>query len=206
MSSYPTIRDPKGDHLMTPENTALVIIDYQPVQVNSIGSMPRDQLINNIVATAKAAHGFGLPIVLSTVNGQRGDTIKVLREAVGPGVKTIDRTSINSWEDADFVKAVKATGRRKILMTALWSEVCLNLVTLDALHDGYEVYVPVDAVGGISKLTHKASLSRMQQAGARLTSVAQFVCELQRDWNRRATVPIMVEALVSVGAFLRSES
>ncbi|MDR1671252.1 MAG: hydrolase [Alistipes sp.] len=206
MSSYPTVRDPKSDHLMSPANTALVIIDYQPVQVASISSMPRDQLITNIVATARAAHGFGLPVVLSTVNGQRGDTIRVLREAIGPDVKTIDRTSINSWEDADFVKAVKATGRKKLIMTALWTEVCLSLVTLDALHDGYEVYIPVDAVGGISRTTHKAAISRMTQAGARLTSVAQFACELQRDWNRKATVPVMVEALTAVGAFLRSEA
>jgi nicotinamidase-related amidase len=206
MSSYPTIRDPKGDHLISPQNAALVVIDYQPVQVNSIGSMPRDQLITNIVATARAARGFNLPVVLSTVNGQRGDTIRLLREALGPDVHPIDRTSINSWEDADFVKAVKATGRKKLIMTALWTEVCLSLVTLDALHDGYEVYLPVDAVGGISRVTHKAALARMTQAGAHLTSVAQFVCELQRDWNRKATVPVMVEALTAVGAFLRSEA
>jgi nicotinamidase-related amidase len=206
MSSYPTIRDPKADHLLSPANAALVIIDYQPVQVNSIASMPRAELITNIVATARAARGFNLPIVLSTVNGARGDTIKVLRDAVGAGVKTIDRTSINSWEDADFVAAVKATGRKKLIMTALWSEVCLSLVTLDALHDGFEVYLPVDAVGGISRVTHRAALNRLTQAGAHLTSVAQFTCELQRDWNRKATVPVMVEALTAVGAFLRSEA
>jgi nicotinamidase-related amidase len=205
MSSYPTIRDPKSDHLITSENAALIVIDYQPTQVDSINSMPRDRLVTNIVAVARLARGFGLPVVLSTVNGKRGDTIGVLRDALGPGTETIDRTSINSWEDADFVKAVKATGRRKLVMTALWTEACLSLVTLDALHEGCEVYLPVDAVGGVSHVTHKAALRRMEQAGAHLTSVAQLACELQRDWNRTATVPVMVEALTAVGAFLKTE-
>ncbi|MDR1756215.1 MAG: hydrolase [Culturomica sp.] len=204
MSSYPTIRDPKNDHLLTPENSALVIIDYQPVQVNSINSMPRAELIENIVTVAKVAVGYKLPIILSTVNKKNGDTIKVLRDVLG-NIPSYERTAINSWEDKEFVEAVKKTGRKKLIMTALWTEVCLSLPTLDALHEGYEVYPVVDAVGGTSEIAHKVALKRMAQAGARLTTVAQFVCELQRDWNRAKTVPVMVDALVSVGAFLKSE-
>jgi nicotinamidase-related amidase len=204
MSSYPTIRDPRTDHLLTPENSALIIIDYQPVQVGSIGSMPRAELINNIVAVAKIAVGYKIPIVLSTVNVRNGDTIKVLRDVL-VGVPSIERTAINSWEDKDFVEAVRATGRKKLIMTALWTEVCLSLPTLDALHEGYEVYPVTDAVGGTSLHAHTVALERMQQAGAGLTSVTQLVCELQRDWNRVKTVPLMVEVLTSVGAFLRDK-
>jgi nicotinamidase-related amidase len=204
MSSYPTIRDPKTDHLISPKNSALIVIDYQPIQVNSINSMPRAELITNIVAVAKIAKGFGLPIVLSTVNKKRGDTIRVLREVLGD-IPSYERTSINSWEDKDFVEAVKATGRKKLIMTALWTEVCLTLPSLDALREGYEVYPVVDAVGGTSKIAHQTALNRLQQAGAQLISVPQFACELQRDWNRAETVGVMVEALTAVGAFLQSE-
>jgi nicotinamidase-related amidase len=201
MSSYPTIRDPKRDHLISPENSALIIIDYQQRQVDSVRSMPIDEMTANIVAVAKIARGFGLPIVLSTVNKARtGDTIKPLRDVLGD-TPSYERTSINAWEDKEFYEAVRATGRKKLIMTALWTEVCLSLPTLDALHEGFEVYPVVDAVGGSSVVAHKVALKRMQQAGAQLTSVAQFACELQRDWNRLSTVPLMVEALVTVGAF-----
>ena len=121
MSSYDKIRNAKEDHLVTPENSALIIIDYQPTQVDSINSMPRAELINNIVAMAKLAKGFGLPVVLSTVNvsnHHNGDTIKVLKDVLND-TPSYDRTSINAWEDKDFVEAVKATGRTKLLMTAL---------------------------------------------------------------------------------------
>jgi nicotinamidase-related amidase len=203
MSSYPTVRDPKKDHLLTPQNSALVIIDYQPIQVGSINTMPRDLLITNMVALAQLATGFKIPVVLSTVNGPRGDTIKVLREALPPGTKTIDRTSINAWEDRDFVEAVKATGRKKLIMTALWTEICLSLPSLDALREGYEVYPVVDAVGGTTRTAHETALRRLEQAGAQLISVPQLAGELQRDWNRGETVPVMVKVLTMTGAFLR---
>lgn len=204
MSSYP-IRDPKTDHLITPENVALIIIDYQPVQVNSINSMARAELIKNITLVVKLAKGYNLPIVLSTVNvatGINSDTIPVLRQVLD-SVPSYDRTSINAWEDKEFREAVNTTGRKKLLMTALWTEVCLSLPTLDALKEGYEVYPIVDAVGGTSEIAHKTALKRMSQAGAQLTTVTQLVCELQRDWARKTTVPIMVETLTEAGAFLR---
>jgi len=204
VSSYP-IRDPKTDHLITPENVALIIIDYQPVQVNSINSMARAELIKNITLVVKLAKGYNLPIVLSTVNvatGINSDTIPVLRQVLD-SVPSYDRTSINAWEDKEFREAVNTTGRKKLLMTALWTEVCLSLPTLDALKEGYEVYPIVDAVGGTSEIAHKTALKRMSQAGAQLTTVTQLVCELQRDWARKTTVPIMVETLTEAGAFLR---
>jgi nicotinamidase-related amidase len=208
MSSYPTIRDPKQDHLVTPQNAALVIIDYQPTQVGSINSMSRATLINNIVTLAKMARGYNLPIVLSTVNvatHRNGETIKVLKDVL-EGIPSLDRTSINAWEDLDFVEAVKATGRRKLLMAALWTEACLTFPTLDAIAEGFEIYPVVDAVGGTSVVAHEAALRRVEQAGAHLTSIAQLACELQRDWNRTDTVPVMVEGLFGVGAFLQDKA
>ena len=186
-----TIRDPKADHLLTPQNSAFIIIDYQPVQVNSIASMDRQLLVNNIVGTAKAAVAYGLPIIHSTVNVKTGlnkPPIPQLRKVLGH-LPTIDRTTINSWEDVEFKAAVEATGRKKLIMTALWTEACLAFPALDALKEGYEVYVVADAVGGTSVAAHEAALRRIEQAGGQLISKTQLYCELQRDWARTDTVP-----------------
>ncbi|MGL4260700.1 MAG: isochorismatase family protein, partial [Afipia sp.] len=164
------IRNPKTDHLLTPENAAFIIIDYQPIQVSSIRSMPREELVFNIVSVAKAAVNYNLPIVHSTVNvatGRNKPPIQDLQDVIGH-LPTYDRTSINSWEDADFKQAVKAIGRRKLIMTALWTEACLTFPALDAIQEGFEVYVPIDAVGGTSVTAHEAALRRVEQAGANL--------------------------------------
>jgi nicotinamidase-related amidase len=199
--SSEAIRDPVKDHLLTPKNAALVIIDYQPVQVNSIASMDRQLLVNNIVGTAKAAVAYGLPIVHSTVNVKTGlnkPPIAQLRKVLG-NEPTYDRTSINAWEDVEFRNAVKATGRRKLVMTALWTEACLTFPTLDALAEGYEVYAVVDAVGGTSVAAHEAALRRVEQAGGKMISTVQLFCELQRDWNRLVTVPAFINLFIETG-------
>lgn len=200
MASEP-IRDPLKDHLLTPQNAAFVVIDYQPVQVNSIASMDRQLLVNNIVGTAQAALAYKLPIVHSTVNVKTGlnkppipQLAKVLKDH-----PTYDRTSINSWEDVEFRAAVKATGRKKLIMTALWTEACLTFPALDALAEGYEVYVVVDAVGGTSLAAHEAALRRIEQAGGKMISVAQLFCELQRDWSRSETVPAFINLFIGTG-------
>src|SRR5207237_2801690 len=131
-----------------------------------------------------------LPVVLSTVNvktGKNAPTIHQL-QAILPDAEALDRTTINAWEDEQFVRAVKAPGRKKLIMTALWTEACLTFPSLDALRDGYEVYPVVDAVGGTSAEAHRAALERVVQAGAKPVSWVQVVCELQRDWNRKETV------------------
>lgn len=195
------IRDPAGDHLLTPQNAVFVIIDYQPVQVNSIASMDRQLLVDNIVGAARAAVAYGLPIVHSTVNVETGlnkPPIPQIREALA-GVPTIDRTTINSWEDVEFRQAVEKTGRRKLIMTALWTEACLTFPALDALKAGYDVYVVVDAVGGTSVAAHEAALRRIEQAGGRLISTPQLFCELQRDWARQETVPAFIELFIETG-------
>jgi len=200
MASEP-IRDPLKDHLLTPQNSALIVIDYQPVQVNSIDSMNRQLLINNIVGTAKAAVAYGLPIVHSTVNVKSGANkppIAPLRKALA-GIPTYDRSTINSWEDVEFRKAVEATGRKKLIMTALWTEACLTFPALDALKEGYEVYVVADAVGGTSLVAHEMALRRIEQAGGKMISVGQLFCELQRDWARTDTVPAFLNLFIETG-------
>lgn len=195
------IRDPKTDHLLTPQNSAFIIIDYQPVQVNSIASMDRQLLLNNIVGCAKAAIAYGLPIIHSTVNVKTGlnkPPVPQIRKALADH-PTYDRTTINSWEDIEFRKAVEATGRKKLILTALWTEACLTFPALDALAEGYEVYVPIDAVGGTSVAAHDAALRRIEQAGGRMISVPQLFCELQRDWKRSETVPAFMNLFIETG-------
>lgn len=198
-----TIRNPLTDQLLSPQNSALIIIDYQPVQVSSIRSMARDELVFNVTSLAKAAVNYGLPIIHSTVNvatGRNKPPIQALQDVIGH-LPTYDRTSINSWEDTQFKEAVKALGRRKLIIAALWTEACLAFPTLDAIQEGFEVYVPVDAVGGTSLAAHGAALRRMEQAGAKLTSRVQIYCELQRDWAREATVPGFMDVFESFDGF-----
>ncbi|MBU1376224.1 MAG: hydrolase [Alphaproteobacteria bacterium] len=200
MTSFSPLRDPATDHLLTPQNAALVIIDFQPVQVSSIQSIEKRTLVANIIAVARTAKLYGLPTVLSTVNVATGRNQPIIHQLaeVFPEIAPIDRTSINAWEDADFVAAVRATGRKKLIFAALWTEVCLVHPALDALSEGFEVYPVVDAVGGTSRLAHDAGLQRLIQAGAKPTSWVQLICELQRDWNRAETLPGFSEILFAV--------
>ncbi|WP_228556356.1 MULTISPECIES: hydrolase [Myxococcus] len=189
------------DQLLTPKNSAFVVIDYQPVQVNSIASMDRQLLVNNIVGAAKAAVVYGLPIVHSTVNVKTGlnkPPIPQLRKVLEK-FPTYDRTTINSWEDVEFRSAIEATGRKKLILTALWTEACLTFPALDALKAGYEIYVVADAVGGTSVAAHEAGLRRIEQAGGKIISVPQLFCELQRDWSRKETVPAFMDLFIQTG-------
>jgi nicotinamidase-related amidase len=200
MTSEP-IRDPVKDRLLTPKNAAFIIIDYQPVQVNSIASMDRQLLINNVVGASKAATAYGLPIIHSTVNVKTGlnkPPIPQVQRAL-KGVPTIDRTTINSWEDVEFRQAVEKAGRKKLIMTALWTEACLSFPAVDALAEGYEVYVVADAVGGTSVTAHEMALRRIEQAGGKMISVPQLFCELQRDWSRKETVPAFMSLFIETG-------
>jgi len=188
MTSFP-VRDQVNDHLLTPKNAAMVFIDYQPAQVAEIASMDRQLLVDNVVRVAKLGKAFDLPIVLSTVNVKGGakPTLPPLK-AVLSDEKELDRTTINAWEDKEFLAAVEATGRKKLIMCALWTEACLIFPSLDALRDGYDVYPVVDAVGGTSLEAHQYALQRIAQAGGKFESWTQLMCELQRDWSRSDTV------------------
>ena len=197
MSSAP-IRDPFADHLITPQNSALVLIDYQPSQFATVRSMDTGLLLKNIVSTVKTARAFNLPIVHSTVNvaAGQGQTVPQLAELLA-GSPPIDRTTVNSWEDPAFLAAVRATGRRKLILCALWTEVCMAFTALDALRDGYDMYPVVDAVGGTSVEAHRAGLERVAQAGGQPISWVSLACELQRDWARQETVADIVQIVLT---------
>jgi nicotinamidase-related amidase len=193
------VRDPLADHLITPENAAFLFIDYQPAQVAAVRSMDHDLLIKNAVSTVRTIKTFGVPVVHSTVNvasGQQQPTLPELADLLEDD-KPLDRTTVNSWEDVEFVQAVHATGRRKLIFCALWTEVCMAFTALDALREGYEVYPVVDAIGGTSLEAHRAGLDRVTQAGGQPVSWVSLACELQRDWARQDTVPAIVEIVLT---------
>jgi nicotinamidase-related amidase len=198
MTSAP-IRDPLSDHLLTPENAAFLFIDYQPSQLAGVRSMDQELLVKNAISTVRTIKTFGIPVVHSTVNvgtGRGGPTLPELAGLLEDD-KPLDRTTVNSWEDLEFVQAVHATGRRKLILCALWTEICLAFTALDALREGYEVYPVVDAVGGTSPEAHRAGLERVTQAGGQPVSWVSLACELQRDWARQDTVQAVIEIVLT---------
>ena len=197
------------DALLTPENCVLLLIDHQPFQFAGLRSHDTQSVINNVVGLAKAAKVFKVPTLLTTVVEERGGHLLEQLQEVFPEQKPIDRTFINTWEDQRVVDWVKKTGRRKIVMAALWTEICLAMPAIHALGDGYEVYIVTDASGGVSLEAHEMAVLRMTQAGAVPITWTVFGSELQRDWAREETVPALAETLFShmgnVGTSLRWE-
>jgi nicotinamidase-related amidase len=193
------IRDPLADHLITPQNAALLLIDYQPTQVASVRSTDHELLVKNAVSTVRTIKAFGVPVVHSTVNVASGQGQPTIPELAGlvENDKPLDRTTVNSWEDTEFLEAVRATGRRKLIFCALWTEVCMAFTALDALREGYEVYPVVDAIGGTSLEAHRAGLERVVQAGGQPITWVSLACELQRDWARQDTVADVVEIVLT---------
>src|ERR1700722_18576387 len=193
------IRDPLADHLITPQNAALILIDYQPAQVASIRSMDPQLLVKNAVSTVRTIKAFDVPVVHSTVNVASGQGQPTIPELAGllENDKPVDRTTVNSWEDIEFVAAVRATGRRKLIFCALWTEVCMAFTALDAMREGYEVYPVVDAIGGTSAEAHRAGLERVVLAGGQPVSWVSLACELQRDWARQDTVADGIEIVLT---------
>ena len=173
--------------LLNPANSTLILIDHQPMAFG-VQSIDRQTLKNNTVALAKAAKIFNVPTILTSVETKSfsGYIWPELLD-VFPDQQPIERTSMNSWEDKALVAAVKATGRKKLIMAALWTEVCLNFPALEALAEGYEVYIVTDASGGTSKEAHDMSVQRMIQAGAVPVTWQQVLLEYQRDWAHKET-------------------
>lgn len=186
MAQGSVLRDAKSDHLLTPLNAVIAFIDYQPEQFLGVSSKSREDLMLNVVALGRIATDFSVPAVLTTVGVEMGanqGTVPELREMLGQPDE-IDRTTMNSWEDAEFVGAIRKTNRKKLILAGLWTEVCVAFPALDALKEGYEVYFVVDAIGGVSQDAHESAIQRMIQAGARPITTLALACELQRDWAR----------------------
>jgi nicotinamidase-related amidase len=174
--------------LLTPDTCVLVLIDHQPQMAFAVQSIDRQLMISNTVALAKSAKLFGVPTVLTTVSAEGfSGAIFSDVQAVFPEQRPIDRSTMNPWEDQRVVDAVRATGRRTIVMAGLWTEVCVALPALSALAEGWSVVIVEDACGGTSAQAHDASMRRMETAGAVPTSWLTWVLELQRDWARGAT-------------------
>jgi nicotinamidase-related amidase len=180
------IRDPRADRLLTPENCVVVLIDYQPEQYRTVTSSSAEEINLNVLALCKFATAYEVPVVVSTVGVDMGVNTGTAAEILAelPGVREIDRTGVNAWEDEEFRRAIEATGRRNIVMAGLWTEVCLTFPTLDMQAEGYHIYPVADAVGGISPVAHNRALERMQAAGATPITAIQFGAELMRNWAR----------------------
>ena len=177
--------NPSDKGLLTPQNCIVILIDHQPQMFFGVASIDRQKLLNNLMVLAKAAKIFGVPVVLTAIESKEfaGDLLPELLELF-PGERPIERSTMNSWDNGDFVAAVMKTGRRNLVIAALWTEVCLAMPALQALTDGYFVYAVEDASGGMSIVGHHAALRRMEQAGAVSVTALQVLLEFQRDWAR----------------------
>jgi nicotinamidase-related amidase len=172
--------------LYTAADTAVVFIDHQPQMTFGVANIDRATLINNVVFLAKVAKEFGVPAVLTSVEteGFSGYLWPQLLD-VFPGQPIVERSSMNAWDDAGFRKAIEATGKKNILLTGLWTEVCVAWPCIEMIAEGYNIYVVEDCCGATSVVAHDAALSRMVQAGGiRLTTIAALL-EWQRDWARK---------------------
>ncbi|RZN33750.1 hydrolase [Bradyrhizobium sp. Leo121] len=174
--------------MLTPQNCAVALIDYQPAMYQGVQSHDRLVPFNNVQVVAKAAKLFGLPTIISTVaaNTFSGPFMPEITELF-PGNEVIDRTSMNAWIDPNFRKAVQETGRKKFVVAGLWTEACVMFAALEMLKEGFEVYVPADACGDLSLEAHDRSMDRLVQAGAVPITSLQYVFELQQDWARTET-------------------
>ena len=172
------------DALLTPENCVLLLIDHQPFQLANVNSHEPTMVINNVTGLAKVAKVYGVPTILTVVVAERGGEIFKQVQAVFPDQKPIDRTFINSWEDSRVVAAVKKSGRKKLVIAALWSEMCLAMPAIHAMGEGYDVYVVTDASGGVSPESHDMAIRRLVAAGAQPITWIGMYGELQRDWAR----------------------
>ena len=187
------------DALLTPESSVLVLIDHQPFQFANLHSHEPTMIVNNVIGLAKAAKVFGVPTILTTVLEERGGLLIKGLQDVFPEQKPINRTWINTWQDPRVVETVKKTRRKKVVMAALWTEICLAMPAIQAQGEGYEVYVVTDASGGVSVEAHDMAVRRMVQAGIVPMTWLAVASEWQRDWAREGTLPALSEMLAAHG-------
>ena len=181
--------------LLRPEDSVLVLIDHQPYQLANLNSHDPQAVVNNSAALAKAAKAFGVPTILTSVIADRGGLIFPQITDVFPGQEVIDRTFINTWEDEKVVEAVKATGRKQLIIAGLWTEICVAMPVIQALGEGWDVTVITDASGGTSIEAHQVSIQRMIAAGANVMTWLALAAEWQRDWARTDHAAELTEVL-----------
>jgi nicotinamidase-related amidase len=185
------------DALLTPERSVLLLIDHQAFQFANLHSHEPTLIINNVVGLTKAAKAFNVPTILTTVTEERGGLLLKGIQDVFPTQKPINRTSLNSWEDPRVVEAVKKTGRKQLVVAALWTEICLAMPVIHSLAEGYEVFIVTDASGGVTREAHDMAVLRMVQAGAVPITWVAVMSEWQRDWAREATIPAIADITVA---------
>jgi nicotinamidase-related amidase len=188
--------------LLTPDSCAVALIDYQPQMFFGTMSHERTTILHNVQAIAKASKLFKVPTILTTVAAKSfsGDMVPEV-QSVFPEQAPIDRTSMNSWEDANFRRAIEATGKKKIVIAGLWTEVCVSFPTIQMIAEGYEIYVPTDACGDVSHEAHERAVQRIIQAGAVPMTSFQYMFELQRDWARGETYEGCMDILKAHSAY-----
>jgi nicotinamidase-related amidase len=187
-------RSEKG--LLTPDNCVVAFIDHQPQMLFGTSNFDRQSIINNTVALAKATRIFDVPVVLTTVETKSfSGNIWPQLKAVFPGQEPIERSSMNSWDDPKFVNAIARTGKKKIVLAGLWTETCIALPTVQAIHDGYEIYVAEDCCGDVSQLNHDNAMRRVIQAGAKPVTALSTMLEWQRDWAQRDTYDAVMDVV-----------
>lgn len=185
--------------LLRPEDSVLVLIDHQPFQLATLNSHDPQMVINNTAALAKSAKGFGVPTILTSVIVKQGGHIFPQITAVFPGQEVLDRTFINTWEDKKVVDAVKATGRKQLIIAGLYTEVCVAMPVIQALGEGWDVTVVTDASGGVSLEAHQVAIQRMIAAGANMMTWMAVAAEWQRDHARLETGKVLIEVFKEHG-------
>ncbi|MFD4407672.1 hydrolase [Nocardia sp. NPDC058499] len=185
--------------LLTPEESVLVLIDHQPFQFANLHSHEPAMIVNNVVALAKYAKVFDVPTVLTTVIEERGGYLIKGLQDVFPEQKPINRTLVNTWQDRNVVDVVEKTGRKQLILAGLWTEVCVAMPAIQALSEGYDVFVVTDACGGASAESHDMAVRRMVQAGVVPVTTMVVASEWQRDWARESTVPMLGSVLSEHG-------
>ena len=187
------------DALLRPEDSILVLIDHQPYQFANLHSHEPTMVVNNVVGLAKTAKTFGVPTILTTVIEERGGYLIKGLQDVFPDQKPIDRTFINTWQDERVVDIVKKSGRKQLILAALWTEICLAMPAIQALGDGYDVFIVTDASGGVSAEAHDMAVRRMVAAGAVPITWLAVAAEWQRDWAREDTAAGLAGVLADHG-------
>ena len=189
-------RSEKG--LLTPDNCVVALVDLQPQMLFGTSNFDRQSIINSNVALSKAARVFDVPTILTTVESKSfSGNIWPQIQAIFPDQTPIERSTMNSWDDGNFVNAVRKSGRKKIVLAGLWTETCVTLPTIQAIHDGYDVYVVEDCCGDVSQLAHDNAMKRMIQAGAKPVTALSVLLEWQRDWAERDTYDAVMDIVKS---------